>query len=66
MYKTGMSEKEALDHIRRKRAQIDPNIGFIGQLMSFNENLRAVKASLFHIKVSLQTGPKGIKTSRHG
>lgn len=40
-----MNEKEALDHIRRKRPQIDPNIGFIGQLMSFNDINKSMKAS---------------------
>jgi hypothetical protein len=40
MWKNGLTSTEALDLIRAKRGFIDPNIGFIGQLMVFHDNLR--------------------------
>ena len=40
MYKKGLSDSEAIEYIRLKRGFIDPNIGFVGQLMEFNKKLR--------------------------
>jgi hypothetical protein len=34
MIKRGLSSNQALEAIRSKRGFIDPNIGFIGQLMA--------------------------------
>lgn len=42
MWKNGLSSTEALDLVRAKRGFIDPNIGFIGQLMAFHEYLRGI------------------------
>jgi hypothetical protein len=45
MWKRQMSYEEAIDQIRQKRPQIDPNIGFVGQLMDLSvrfTNLRAM------------------------
>jgi hypothetical protein len=43
MWKTGMDEKQAIEFIRKRRGFIDPNIGFVGQLMGFNEKLKALR-----------------------
>ena len=46
MWKNGLTETEALDLIRSKRSFIDPNLGFVGQLMMFHKNFQRQKASL--------------------
>ena len=43
MWRTGKNEQEALEMIRAKRQSIDPNIGFIGQLMSLSDKFRRLK-----------------------
>ena len=37
MWKKGLTDSEAIELVRLKRGFIDPNIGFVGQLMEFNK-----------------------------
>lgn len=40
MLEKNMTDRQALDHIRSKRSTIDPNLGFVGQLMVFNKKIQ--------------------------
>lgn len=37
MWKKGFSDSEAIEYIRSKRGFIDPNLGFVGQLMMLHQ-----------------------------
>jgi hypothetical protein len=41
MWKRGISFQEALSVVREKRGFIDPNLGFVGQLMEFEKIFKA-------------------------
>ena len=43
IWKYGLSHLDALNMIRVKRGFIDPNIGFVGQLMSLEQRLVSKK-----------------------
>lgn len=43
MWKKGLTEQEAIEFIRMKRGYIDPNIGFVGQLMEFSKKIKKIK-----------------------
>lgn len=40
MWKYHLSFEKALEKVRAKRGFIDPNIGFVGQLMEFEEKIQ--------------------------
>lgn len=40
MWKKGMTDTEAIEFIRQKRGFIDPNLGFVGQLMMLNKKFQ--------------------------
>ena len=40
MWKRGLSYDKALDLIRLQRGFIDPNVGFVGQLVLFDNDLK--------------------------
>jgi protein-tyrosine phosphatase len=43
IWKKGLTEHQALDFIRSKRGSIDPNIGFVGQMMEFSIKVNSQK-----------------------
>jgi hypothetical protein len=43
MWKKGMNENQAISFIREKRGFIDPNIGFVGQLMELNKRFQEMR-----------------------
>lgn len=43
IWKRGMTDLNAIEYIRKKRGFIDPNLGFVGQLMDFNSKITAMK-----------------------
>lgn len=49
MWKRGMNSKEAIEYIRQRRGFIDPNLGFVGQLiklhLSFQDQNNYTKAA---------------------
>lgn len=40
MRKHGMSLSQALDHVKKRRPQAAPNLGFISQLQDFEKSLQ--------------------------
>lgn len=41
MWKERIDLKQAMAKVRQKRGAIDPNLGFVGQLLDFEKNLSA-------------------------
>lgn len=41
-----MSSEEAIEFIRKKRGFIDPNLGFVGQLMDLNKKFQEIRNTL--------------------
>eukprot|EP00347_Sterkiella_histriomuscorum_P013665 403363840 len=46
MFEKNMTDRQALEFLRTKRASIDPNLGFVGQLMVFNKNLQNLQQNM--------------------
>lgn len=59
MWKYQMNENQAIEFVRKKRGFIDPNIGFIGQLMDFNKRL-LIKRQSNENKSQLENGMCGL------
>ena len=45
MWKKGLTYQEAIEFIREKRGFIDPNLGFVGQLMELNKTFESICAN---------------------
>jgi hypothetical protein len=45
MWKRHLTFAQAIDMVRVKRGFIDPNIGFVGQLMDFDKKLQSFRLS---------------------
>ncbi|CDW76420.1 dual specificity protein phosphatase 4 [Stylonychia lemnae] len=46
MMERKLTDKQALEYLRQKRISIDPNLGFVGQLMLLNSKLEQKRARL--------------------
>jgi hypothetical protein len=62
MWKKNLTDIEAIEYIRLKRGFIDPNIGFVGQLMELNKKFESLKEkpkilSPFLSKIQNKTKP---------
>lgn len=42
MWKKGLTYHEAIELIRAKRGFIDPNLGFVGQMMELNKTFEGI------------------------
>ena len=45
MWKKGLTYTEAIEFIRAKRGFIDPNLGFVGQLIELNKTFETICSS---------------------
>jgi hypothetical protein len=57
MWKKNLTCNQAIEFLRRKRGFIDPNIGFVGQLMSFERKFQAFKKDPISLAQNISPEP---------